>query len=619
MTDELDRNYNRELGYVRRLLNEFVDKHPDAAARLRVRKDGGGDDPHVERLLDGFAYLTARIRRKLDDEFPEISSELLNTLYPHYLAPIPSAGVVQFVLDRSQGELTTGYEVARGEEVSITDATGTTCIYRTCYPVTLWPLRVTLCELLRRPFNAPTVSSSANALSVLHVQLSCLSSKMTVGQFDPPRFRSLRFFLQGQDHDVLPLYEMLLNNTLQIALAAAARDDQPVCLPPSQLQPVGFGQDESMLPYGPRSFPGYRLLTEYFAYPFKYLFVDLAGIDSRQLKRCGSELNVYFYFSDKATPELENAVSGGILQLGCTPIINLFRKRAEPIKLTQTVSRYPVIADARRRTDFEVYSVDRVTSTADDGKIIEYHPLFAVTDGAGRELQRTFWTSSRHGAETVTRAPDRGTEVDLSLVDLDLNPSGRADQTLMLETTCLNRDLPGVLKLPRAELARGGPFSALVFMGGLTSTIRPAPHHRGQWALLSHLCLNHLSISHQDADGQEDPLSIAALRRVLELYDFDASDAAKRSIQGLVDVSHRRIVGRVTGPGGGFCRGVEVTVVFDENRFPKHDMFLFASVLERFLGLYCSINSFSQMIARVQQRDGVLRRWDPRTGNRVLL
>jgi type VI secretion system protein ImpG len=617
MTDELLSYYNRELSYVRRLINDFIDEQPDAASRLRVRKDGT-DDPHVERLLEGFAYLTARIRRKLDDEFPEISSALLNALYPHYLAPIPSAGVVQFVLDRSQGELTTGYEIPRNSEVSITDAKGTTCTFNTSYQVTLWPVHVTACELLRRPFSAPQVPGSANALSVLHITLTCQSPKLTFDQFDPARFCALRFFLQGQDHHVLPLYELLLNDTRLIALAAAPTDEQPICLAPTQLQGVGCGPDETMLPYGPRSFPGYQLLTEYFAYPFKFLFVDLLGLDAPQLHRCRSELNIYFYF-DRVAPQLENAVSPETLRLGCTPIINLFRKRAEPIKLTHTVSRYPVIPDARRRTDLEVYSVDHVSSTSEGGDILEYHPLFAITDGAGHESQRMFWTSTRQAAETTSRTPDKGTEVYLSIVDLDLDPYRPADRTLILETTCLNRDLPGALQRPHAELVQGGPFQAVDLLGGLTSTVRPTAQRRREWALLSHLCLNHLSISNQAADGHEDPLSVAALRRMLELYDFSDTDAAKRKILGITGVGHRRVVGRVSGVGGGFCRGIDVTITFDEDKFPEHGIFLFASVLERFLALYCSINSFSRMTARIQQRDGVLRRWEPRTGHRVLL
>ncbi len=617
MTDELLSYYNRELSYMRRLVNDFIDEHPDAAARLRVRKDGT-DDPHVARLLEGFAYLTARIRRKLDDEFPEISSALLNALYPHYLSPIPSAGVVQFLLDRSQGDLTTGYEVPRHSEVSITDAKGTTCAFSTSYPVTLWPIQVTACELIRRPFSAPQVPGSANALSVLHVQLTCQSPKLTFDQFDSDRFRLPAVFSAGSGP---PCFAAVRDAAEQYAADRAGRraHRRSTGLPgPAQLQPVGFGPDESMLPYGPRSFPGYQLLTEYFAYPFKFLFVDLTGLAARQLDRCGSELNIYCYF-DRAAPELENAVSPETLRLGCTPIINLFRKRAEPIKLTHTVSRYPVIPDARRRTDLEVYSVDRVSSTSEEGDIIDYHSLYAITDGADRGTPRTFWTSSRQAAETAMRTPDRGTEVFLSIVDLDWNPYQRADHTLILETTCLNRDLPGALQRPRAELVQGGPFQAVNLLAGPTSTVRPTALRRREWALLSHLCLNHLSISTQAADGQEDPLSVATLRRILQLYDFSDTDAAKRKMLGIVSVRHQRVVGRVSGPGGGFCRGVDVTIEFDEDKFPEHGIFLFASVLERFLGLYCSINSFSRMTARIQQRDGVLRRWEPRTGYRTLL
>ena len=217
---------------------------PDAAARLRVRK-GSTDDPHVARLIEAFAYLTARVRLKLDDEFPEITDALLNVLYPHYLAPIPSAAVVQFVLDPSQGELSTGYKIGRGAGVEVSDPGGYPCRFRTCYDMTLWPIEVAACDLQRRPFAAPDVPRGRDALAVLRLQLRCVSGNMTFGQFDAAEFQSLRLYLSGQDHHAMPLYELLLNHCVEIAVATSPKDPSPWQLTPDHLQPAGFGPGRS--------------------------------------------------------------------------------------------------------------------------------------------------------------------------------------------------------------------------------------------------------------------------------------------------------------------------------------------------------------------------------------
>ena len=229
MTDRLLPHYQRELTYIRRLTDEFAADRPEAAGRLRIRK-GGTDDPHVERLIEAFAYLTARIRMKLDDEFPEISDAFLNVLYPHYLAPLPSAAIMQFVLDPSQGELATGYGIAKGASLEVCNPGEAVCRFRTCYDVTLWPIEVVVCEMQRRPFAAPTAPKSRNALAIIRLKLRCVSGNMTFGQFDLQQFQRLRFFLCGQDHHVMPLYELLLNHCLQVAVARLGSG--PVALRP---------------------------------------------------------------------------------------------------------------------------------------------------------------------------------------------------------------------------------------------------------------------------------------------------------------------------------------------------------------------------------------------------
>jgi type VI secretion system protein ImpG len=380
---------------------------------------------------------------------------------------------------------------------------------------------------------------------------------------------------------------------------------------------VGFGRDEGLLDYPARSFLGYRLLTEYFTFAEKFLFVELAGWDRSRLARVGNQLEVYVYLN-RALPDLEHNLSADTFRLGCTPIVNLYRQRAEPIPLTQADWEYRVVPDARRPLAHEVYSIDRVGATSPDGEAVEYLPFFSTRHGTEGDAPARYWHATRRAAVPPEGQLDEGTEVFLSLTDLGLQVSVPADWTLDVETTCVNRDLPHRLPFggdqPYLRLAEG---AALVSRVGCltppTRTLRPARKKGAMWRLISHLSLNHLSLVGQGAGA--DPL-----REILKLYDFTDSEETRAMIAGVVRVDSRRVVGRISGEeADAVCRGVEVTVHFDEKRFAGSGVFLFASVLERFLALYCTINSFSKMTAALEGRKGELRRWPPRMGEKVLL
>ena len=245
MTEELLPYYNRELAFIRRLGAEFAAAHPKIAGRLQLGPDAV-EDPHVERLIEAFAYLNARIRHKLDDDFPEISSALLDVLYPHYQNPIPAMAIVQMVLDRGKGQLTTGYTVPRESTVETDAIDGEPCRFRTSYPVTLWPIEVTAANLASRPFSAPAAPWLPKAAAVVRLQLRCFSAEMPIAKLAVDR---LRFFLKGQAQHVFPLYELIFNNALGIALANSPTDPQPVLLDKRSLQAVGFERDQGTLPY----------------------------------------------------------------------------------------------------------------------------------------------------------------------------------------------------------------------------------------------------------------------------------------------------------------------------------------------------------------------------------
>lgn len=609
MTDDLLGYYNRELSHLRAQAARFADAHPKVAGRLRLGADGS-EDPHVERMLQGFAYLTAGLRQKLDDGYAGMAETLLGILYPHYLNPIPSAAVVQFDLDPGQDELATGLVIERGEGIETEPIQGEPCRFRTAYPTTLFPVDVAVAELRAAPFTAPPVSGLTSAMAVLRVKLTARSSTLPLAGLSIP---TLRFYLHGQSQVVNRLYELIFRSALRVAFAIAPDDCAAVFAEPTVLRPVGFGPDEGLLPYPNRSLPGYRLLTEYFAFPRKFHFVDVA-IPPAALARAGRHLELFIYL-DRAVPDLEPQVSADTLRLGCAPMVNLFSRRAEPIRLTHAEPDYRVVPDVRRPLAHEVYSVDRVTGTGPTGEVVEWLPLYARRHGGSGEgvswHARRVPASGGSSAEAVT---DRGTDVVVALVDRTNRPAPPLGWTIHVDTTCLNRDLPARLPFgggqPRLQLAQGGAaVSAIRCLTPPTVTLRPKLGPETLWRLVSHLTLNHLSLA-----GGTD--AAAALREYLALYDFADRPETRAVIDGVVRVDAARITGRLNG---GIGRGVEVTVTLDEDRFGGRDLFLFGAVLDRFFPLQASLNTFTRTVAKVAAQDREYHRWPTRAGSREVL
>ncbi|NBB69855.1 MAG: type VI secretion system baseplate subunit TssF, partial [Alphaproteobacteria bacterium] len=503
MSDDLLKYYNSELAFVRELAGAFAEAHPAVAGKLRLSRDAV-DDPHVERLIEAFAFLTARVRRKLDDDFPELAEAVLEILYPHYQRPMPSCTILGFTSDP---ELTEPYRLAAGTELESEAVDGTPCRFRTVYPVTLWPVRLAEATLAERPYAAPPETGDAAAGAVLHLRLETLGDG---AGFTDLALDRLRLFLRGPHHQTLPLYECLTNRCLRVAVATGVDDPEAVVLDPEAVRPVGFERDDGLVPYPPSAFSGYRLLSEYFAFAEKFLFVDLAGLEAKTLRGVGGSLHLFVFLSS-APAELARVVSAESFVLGCTPAVNLFRQRAEPIRLGGGRSRHRVEADARRPAGVEVHSVDRVTATRPDGGRVAYAPFYGVKhdargDGAG------YWLATRKSS-----APGRGgSEVELALVDAQLAPAGGDDATLSVETTCLNRDVPARLPFggghPRFGLAGGAPaVRAVACLTPPTATLRPPLGEGLRWRLISHLALNHLSLMGEGASE--------ALREMLRLYD----------------------------------------------------------------------------------------------------
>ena len=346
MSDRLRPYFNRELVAIRKLAGEFADAHPKIAGRLRLSPDAI-DDPHVARLLDGVAYLSARVHQRLDDEFPELTDALLSALYPGFLAPVPSSAIVQFT---PKADLQGGAEIDAGFAIETERVRGHPCRFRTAYPVTLWPVRIAQARLSGQPFVAPANPLAAGAASVLRIVVETMAPDMSFAKLGMDR---LRLFLRGGPAIAPHLHEMLAAHVIGVALAEAPGDPAPVLLAPASVRPVGFADDEALLPWPARGFAGFRLLTEYFAFSDKFRFFDIDGLDRRTLVLDRNRLEIFIYF-DRSMTELERALGTEHLALGCTPMVNIFPQRCEPIRLDQTETEYRVIPDARGVGAFEV-------------------------------------------------------------------------------------------------------------------------------------------------------------------------------------------------------------------------------------------------------------------------
>jgi len=607
MRDELLPYYERELTFIRQMAAEFAAKYPKPASRLMLGKNTC-DDPHVERLIQAFALLCGRVHHKLDDEFPEITESLLEVLYPHFLRPVPSQAVAQFQIDPSQS-VPASTQVPSGTPVQSKTVNGQFCSFRTCYPVTLWPLRVSSASVsTANRYVSSGIGSDVAA--VARIEIECLGGL----RFSQLPMSSLRFYLNGETSAVHALYELLFLNTLRVSVRPlpASTDAAPAILPASSLRQVGFNRDEGILPYSDRSFLGYRLLQEYFTFPEKFLFFDLMGIDGLDKGHFGRSFEILFYLKE-ADPHrltaLEQNVSADTFQLGCAPIVNLFERIAEPVRISQTRTEYRIVPDQHRQLGTEVYSIDRVTSAATYMEQPQvYEPFYALRHGMD-ERQRHFWYAHRRPS---FRKNDQGTEMYISLVNLDFKPSLPPDETLTIRLTCTNRNQASALDL-KGEFGELEPEDVPLIRARCirppTAPVRP-PYKSGlQWRLISHLSLNNLSIVEK---GRE------ALQEILRLYDFSNDSEIRRQIAGIVDVQSRSSVSRVSSDTGvAFCRGTDVVLEFDEDQYVGTGVFLLSSVLQRFLGLYSAVNSFTRVTAKTKR--GVLKQWAPMAGEQILL
>lgn len=583
--------YQEELAYLREMGAEFARANPAAAPFLAER----GADPDVERLLEGFAFLAGKLRLKLDDEFPELTQALLRILYPHYLRPVPAMTVLQF--EPVPNMVRDPMRIPRGTPVDSVPVEEAVCRFRTCADVDLLPLAVKEAAL-ERPAGAPSALRLAMSLA---------------GGAAPEKLGTvpLRFFLHGDPTVTHALYLHLTRHLKEVLLRRGGARDATgqIALPPSTVRSLGFAESESLLPYPPHAFPGYRVLQEYFSLPEKFLFLEIPAEAVAALKPGPEGFQILFVFTRQV--EAGVRVSADNLRLNCAPAINLFECQSDPVRVDQRRVEYTVRPEANKAHQAEVFSVNRATGwETGTAEARELHDFASLRRGMGEEKTNGIvYFATRQRPSPL----GRGVDTFVSFVTGTGEGAFPPTETVVLELTCTNRDLPAGLRVGdvcRPTSASPG-FAKFRNITPVTPNLDPPLGPGLQWRLISNLSLNYLSLA-----------SVEAFRSLLDLYNFRAlyDRQAERehrlrmeAIRSVKASAEERLF------RGNAVRGTRVELELAEANFAGDgEMVLFGEVLSDFLAAYCSINSYTRLVVRGEEK-GEIYEWSPRSGRQTLI
>jgi type VI secretion system protein ImpG len=609
--------YNRELAYLRELGAEFSDQYPKVAARLGM-KGIEIADPYVERLLEGVAFLGARVQLKMDAEFPRFSQRLLEVVYPSYLAPTPATAIVQVVPKLVDA---TGVLLPRGTVLQAQIAKGeqTACEFRTAHDVTLWPVEIIEATLTGAPSDLPInrLPTERTVRGAIRLRLRATGGvPLTALAMD-----RLTLFLSGTDEVAYRLHELLLTHACGVLVGGPERPLKwQRFLPSSAMVPEGFDESQALFPYQSRSFQGYRLLHEYFAFPARYLFCSVTGLKAALHDAPGDTFDVVVLL-DRSAPDLERIVDAKQFSLFCAPAVNLFTRRSDRLSVSPGQFEHHVVMDRARPLDFEVYSIAQVEGhTASESDALEFRPFYGSLSSDAHQSGR-YYSMRREPRLLSDRARRQGprtgyigSEVFLSLVDQNEAPFRGDLRQLTVQAVCTNRDLPLLMPLGgRTDftLITSAPVESIHVVRGPS---RPAPSLADReitWRLITHLGLNYLTLT--ELDGTQ---GAASLRHLLELYSGLGDAQTARQVEGVQGIALRPVTRRMPRPGPlVFGRGIELTLTFDEDAFAGSGAFMLGLVLDRFFARHVSLNTFTETVVRSVQR-GEIARWTPRPGER---
>lgn len=611
--------YNQELAYIQEVGREFSHAYPKVARRLGMT-DAGTADPYVERLLEGFAFLSARIHLKIDAEFPRFSQRLLEVLYPHYLAPTPSMCVAEIPFEgEPASEVGLGLTLPRGTVLRGRPAgeSGTRCDFVTGHEITVWPIALTdvMASSPTDDLILPGIKNVRTVTSVIRLKFK----EQAPGALKRCEMDSMSLFVGGDQRVASHLYQMVIDRSVAV-LVSDGQGGRWQPLAAGAIVAEGFRSDQALLPADPRVFQGYRLLHEYFAFPARFHFFSINGLRQTVASQSGGEFEVAILLNcnlDSLAPSIDR----GSFMLNCTPAINLFPYRAGRVMLSLGEFEHHIVPDRTRPLDFEIYRVNGVQGF-DRGNLplTSFRPFYQTLDSDARpdlayfsirrEPRRVSSSAERNGP----RSAYLGSEAFLSLVDGTESPWQEGIEQLSIDMLATNRDLPTLMPVSGSRdftIDSSSQLRSANIVRGPTKPRESIAERELTWRLISHLSLNHLALKNLDAVN-----GAVAIRELLGLYGALADPLVARH-GGSIDSA---VVTAVTRrlPGDGplvYGRGVSIELNVDEDAFAGHSPFLFGSVLEQYFCRHVSINLFTEL-KLTGRRSGQIAYWGPRWGGR---
>jgi len=590
MDDILLSYYNRELNYVRKSGAEFSEKYPKIAGRLRLDKDIV-EDPHVSRLIESFAFLTARIRHSLDDSFPELTEALMGILYPDYHAPLPSMSIAEFsLLPHLQQKIS----IPRGERLRIEGHSETNCYYKTCANADVLPVKIALSKFYSLPVKAPSlpedIQRDKSVQSILKIKIKPLDEGSPFS-FDED---SLKFYINSQPNIAFSLYQMLLNNTIGLAVARDAFDDSPLFLSAESISACGFDESEGMIDFDGRASSAHRLLAEYFILPQKFLFLNVKNMTG-VWKKYKEGFDLYIY-CDEANTNLIRGVDDRTFMLGCAPVVNLFDSVSEPMQASELASEVMLRVSEQDSKIADVYRIKEVYAINPQGDSI-------------------YWALRRENSTWQKGKVSYGTDVYLSFVDIDYRViEPESGWIINADIVCTNRDQPNQLPFgpdqPPVYFIEGGAGLRIHCLTPPTPTVLPKLTDSTRWQLVSQLSLQHFA-----SEGGLDKL-----KETLTLYNFNESKEVSSLIDGIVVLETEVTTARVLDKGrSAMCQGTHFLLTCDESYYEGNGLYLFGLIMDEFLSQFCAINTFTQLSIKTTKHSRIELEWPPRTGCQPLV
>ncbi|HEX5127947.1 MAG TPA: type VI secretion system baseplate subunit TssF [Rhodocyclaceae bacterium] len=599
-TNRLKDFFQQELVALRDEASEFANDYPEQAQALGIHR-GRSQDPQIELMMQAFAYLTGRLRYQMEVDHAQLPNALLADLYPHLEAPLPSMMVAEIEV-QPDGAAVIERDRNVVASVPADNGGGINCRFRTCFETTLWPLKVVDAAIVS-PDDYPKLERDAEVRSVLKIRL-LKNGRTPLHQLQP---QNVRFHLNPEGGPAHMLHDLLGSHLRGLAVVEDPTSTALLhTLPQDSLRWVGFEDNEAALPGHPQAHPAFRILQEYFAFPEKFLFFDIASL---ALQVATQSVDLLFLLDVPPNPGLR--LSPALLRTNCVPLVNLYAQRIDPLTLDHSRYEYRLTGDATQHANCEIYRIERLQAVRTGAAPRTLAPYFSMDAFQHIEDQDFFYITRREDSQ---RARIGGTELYVSFLDTQFELTDPVDDTIGGSALCTNRRTPERLRVGDLLQVEGAaPVAAIRVLGKPTVHQTPPMTGARPWLLASQLALNHLSLS-------SGPLALAALKDILRLHVGPSSTLGHRAIDGILALDTRPLV-RWHGDAGkrGYVQGMEIDVTLDHNRFEETSAVLFAAVLRQFFALYAAVNTVVQVRLRMPNMKGVVKEWPPLAGNQVLL